>query len=89
VYRDETAQAPWLYDGDTFWTYEDPVSARFKSAYAAQHHLGGVMVWELGEDSSDGQLLKAVNGGLRTAAQQPQIAGEPSISSAATGAAKE
>ena len=89
VYRDETAQAPWLYDGDTFWTYEDPVSARFKSAYAAQHHLGGVMVWELGEDSSDGQLLKAVNTGLRTPAPQPQIAGESSISSGATGAAKE
>jgi chitinase len=89
VYRDETAQAPWLYDGDTFWTYEDPVSARFKSAYAAQHHLGGVMVWELGEDSSDGQLLKAVNAGLRTPATQPQIAGEPSISSSATGTAKE
>ena len=75
VYRDETAQAPWLYDGDTFWTYEDPVSARFKSAYAVQHHLGGVMVWELGEDSSDGQLLKAVNVGLRTPVTQPQIAG--------------
>jgi len=89
VYRDETAQAPWLYDGDTFWTYEDPVSARFKSAYAAQHHLGGVMVWELGEDSSDGQLLKAVNAGLRTPSAQPQIAGESSISSSATGAAKE
>ena len=89
VYRDETAQAPWLYDGDTFWTYEDPVSARFKSAYAAQHHLGGVMVWELGEDSSDGQLLKAVNTGLRTPVTQPQIAGESSISSGATGAAKE
>ena len=89
VYRDETAQAPWLYDGDTFWTYEDPVSARFKSAYAAQHHLGGVMVWELGEDSSDGLLLKAVNAGLRTPPAQPQIAGESSISSSATGTAKE
>jgi chitinase len=88
VYRDETAQAPWLYDGDTFWTYEDPVSARFKSAYAEQHHLGGVMVWELGEDSSDGQLLKAVHAGLRTPATQPQIAGSDAAATG-TGTAKE
>jgi chitinase len=91
VYRDQTAQAPWLYDGDTFWTYEDPVSAHFKSAYAQQHHLGGVMVWELGEDSSDAQLLKAVSAGLRTPAAQPQIADEPATlpSSGTDGAAKE
>jgi len=88
VYRDPAAQAPWLYDGDTFWTYEDPVSARFKSVYAEQHHLGGVMVWELGEDSSDGQLLKAVNAGLRTPATQPQIAGSDAAVTA-TGTAKE
>jgi chitinase len=78
VYRDQTAQSPWLYDGDTFWTYEDPVSAHFKSVYAAQHHLGGVMVWELGEDSSDAQLLKAAHTGLHTPAiSQQQIAREP------------
>lgn len=65
LYRDPVAQTPWLYDGDTFWTYEDPVSARFKGSYAEQQHLGGVMVWELGEDTSDAQMLKAVSEGLR------------------------
>jgi chitinase len=91
VYRDPTAQAPWLYDGDVFWTYEDPVSARFKGAYAGQHHLGGVMVWQLGEDSSDGQLLKAVHAGMRAPALPEQIAAQPlpHSSSTATGAAKE
>jgi chitinase len=89
VYRDPAAQAPWLYDGDTFWTYEDPVSARFKSEYAQKHDMGGVMVWELGEDSSDAQLLKAVSTGLRSPAAQPQIAGASSISASSTGAAKE
>ncbi|HEX3437362.1 MAG TPA: glycosyl hydrolase family 18 protein [Pseudacidobacterium sp.] len=77
VYRDSKAQAPWLYDGDTFWTYEDAVSARFKGAYAEQHQLGGVMVWELGEDASDAQLLKAVSSGLHGTAEQ-QLAGNPS-----------
>ncbi|HTZ88731.1 MAG TPA: glycosyl hydrolase family 18 protein [Alloacidobacterium sp.] len=89
VYRDPAAQTPWLYDGNTFWTYEDPISARFKSEYAQQHHLGGVMVWELGEDSSDAQLLKAVSVGLREPAPQPQVADEPGAGLGATGAAKE
>jgi chitinase len=89
VYRDAAAQAPWLYDGDTFWTYEDPVSARFKGEYAQQHDLRGVMVWELGEDSSDAQLLKAVSAGLRIPAAQPQAAGAASVTSGAPSAAKE
>jgi chitinase len=74
VYRDPEAQAPWLYDGNTFWTYEDAVSARFKGEYAQQNRLGGVMVWELGEDSSDAELLKALHSGLRSPATQPQTA---------------
>jgi chitinase len=88
VYRDPEAQAPWLYDGNTFWTYEDAVSARFKGEYAQQHSLGGVMVWELGEDSSDAQLLKAVSAGLREPVTQQQIAGGP-ISLGTADAAKE
>lgn len=59
VYRDERSQAPWLYDGDTFWTYEDPVSVRFKSSYAAREKLAGVMIWELSGDKEDAELLNA------------------------------
>lgn len=91
VYRDPAAQAPWLYDGNTFWTYEDPVSARFKGAYAEQHQLGGVMVWHLGEDTSDGRLLKAVHEGLYAPTPPEQIAAQPAqgSTSAAAGTAKE
>jgi chitinase len=90
VYRDPTAKAPWLYDGDTFWTYEDPISARFKGAYAEQHHLGGVMVWHLGEDTSDGQLLKAVHEGMHALPASEQIAAQPArTSSEASGPVKE
>lgn len=88
VYRDPTARAPWLYDGDVFWTYEDPVSARFKGEYARQQGLGGVMVWELGEDSSNAQLLKSVSTGLREAESQPQIAAGLTIDSSNTDASK-
>jgi chitinase len=59
VYRDPHSQAPWLYDGETFWTFEDPVSVRYKASYAATEHLGGVMIWELSGDTTDGELLSA------------------------------
>jgi chitinase len=59
VYRDQRSQAPWLYDGDTFWTYEDPVSVGFKASYAADQKLAGVMIWELSGDTDDAELLNA------------------------------
>lgn len=59
VYRDERSQAPWLYDGATFWTYEDPISVRFKASYAAHEKLGGVMIWELSGDTENAELLNA------------------------------
>jgi chitinase len=58
TYRDERSQAPWLFDGQTFWTYEDPVSVRYKVSYARTEHLGGVMIWELSNDTEDAQLLR-------------------------------
>ena len=70
LHRDARSQTPWLYDGHTFWTFDDPTSARFKAGYASAHHLGGVMVWELSNDSADSAMLKAVKGGLRTSTVQ-------------------
>jgi chitinase len=57
AYREELSQAPWLFDGRTFWTYEDPVSVRYKASYASHQHLGGVMIWELSGDTADAELL--------------------------------
>ena len=59
VYRDPSSQTPWLFDGDIFWTYDDPVSVDRKAAYALDHHLGGLMIWELSEDTASGDLLHA------------------------------
>lgn len=61
VYRDPVSQAPWLYDGSSFWTYEDPVSIQTKASYAAREQLGGFMVWELSGDTPDAVLLKAAH----------------------------
>jgi chitinase len=65
TYRDPRSQAPWLYDGQTFWTYEDPVSVRYKVSYARDQHLGGVMIWELSEDTSDAELLTTAYRSMR------------------------
>ena len=65
VYRDPASQAPWLFDGDVFWTYDDAVSVRAKARYVVGAGLGGLMIWELGDDTVPGTLLGAAYHGLR------------------------
>ena len=59
IFRDALSQAPWFFSGGTFWTYEDPVSIRYKVSYAANLRLGGVMIWELSGDTADADLLRS------------------------------
>jgi len=61
TYRDARSMAPWLFDGSTFWTYDDEISIRAKLKYARQQALGGVMIWELSGDTPDGKLLKTIS----------------------------
>ena len=70
LYRDPRSKAPWLYDGNTFWTYEDPTSVRFKVSFAMREQLAGVMAWELSEDAADASLLKAARASMRTPAHE-------------------
>jgi len=65
VHRDPRSQAPWLFDGEIFWTYEDPVSVRYKVSYAAHQHLAGIMIWELSGDTEDAELLRVAHHSLR------------------------
>lgn len=65
LFRDTASMAPWLYDGDNFWTFEDATSIRTKARFARDAHLGGIMIWELSEDSEDAALLHAADAGLR------------------------
>ena len=63
-YWDGKAKVPWLFDGTTFWTYDDPVSLKHKTQYVRLNGLGGVMFWELSGDTSDGELISAIAEGL-------------------------
>jgi chitinase len=65
AFRHPEAQAPWLFDGTTFWTYDDPVSVAAKMAYAKRRGLAGAMFWELSGDDARGSLVAAVHDGLR------------------------
>jgi len=63
-YDDPAAGAAWLFDGTTFWTFDDPPVMNAKAAYVRTHKLGGVMFWELSGDTSDGELVNAISNGL-------------------------
>lgn len=62
-YYDEAAQAPWLFDGTTFITYDDPTSIAAKCLYASENNLGGVMFWDLNQDTT-GTLVSAISENL-------------------------
>ncbi len=63
-YWDEGAIAPYLFDGSTFISYEDPQSIAAKGAYAKENGLLGIMFWEYGQDAT-GTLVKALYEALR------------------------
>jgi chitinase len=63
-YQDTVAGAAWLFDGTTFWTYDDPPIMAAKARYARQNGLGGLMFWELSGDTPDGELIEAIADGL-------------------------
>ena len=58
-YWDSTAQAPFLYSAadSIFFTYDDTTSVRLKAEYAMEKQLGGVMFWELGNDTKEEESL--------------------------------
>ncbi len=62
-YRDLRAGFAWLFDGTTFWTFDDPAVMYQKTAYVRWKGLGGVMAWSL--DGDDGTLMAAIDRGLR------------------------
>ncbi|WP_330333962.1 glycoside hydrolase family 18 protein [Streptomyces sp. NBC_00536] len=65
LHRDRRSGSAWLFDGSTLWTYDDPQVLRTKTAYIREHGLGGAMFWSLDGDTADGELMTAVDQGLR------------------------
>lgn len=50
-YWDDDAKAPFLYNGETFISYDDPQSVRLKCEYAKEKGLRGVFYWSHSADA--------------------------------------
>lgn len=64
-YRDSITQSIYLFNGSHFWTFDDPTAITFKMQYVKKQKLGGVMIWNLGQDLTNGTLIKTVANGLK------------------------
>jgi chitinase len=69
-YWDGKGFAAWLFDGTTFWTFDDAVVMNHKAHYVLKNDLGGIMFWELSGDTPDGELVDALADGLARGAVQ-------------------
>jgi chitinase len=64
LHRDNENGVAWLFDGTTFWTFDDPVAISQKMEYVREHKLGGAMAWSLDSDDANGSLMRAIADGL-------------------------
>ncbi|HEX9108502.1 MAG TPA: glycoside hydrolase family 18 protein [Longimicrobiales bacterium] len=66
LFRHKDAGVPWLYHPGTgvFINFDDPRSLALKGQYVKRNDLGGLMIWEIGSDTT-GVLLQAVWKALR------------------------
>lgn len=44
-YFDEAAKAPYLFNGSTFFSYDDKESVKCKCEYVKVHHMAGIFYW--------------------------------------------
>ncbi|MER5322555.1 glycoside hydrolase family 18 protein [Streptosporangium roseum] len=64
-YRDLRTGAAWIYDGNEFWSYDDPTTVAQKAAYIRLKGLGGSMMWSIDQDDSKASLTSALYSVLR------------------------
>lgn len=62
-YWDDSAKAPYLFNGDSLITYDDPMSIKYKCDYVHEHNLAGAFYWVHGSDKT-GTLFNAMYDGL-------------------------
>lgn len=63
-YIDAQARAHWKYDGNTFWSYDNPALVTEKMSYVKVQGLGGAFFWEFSGDYQ-GELLRTMGEGLK------------------------
>jgi len=51
-----------VWSNSTFWSYDCPQALHKKMKYIRHHHLGGVMFWELSQDTPEMESLHILSG---------------------------
>ena len=65
VHRDLRAGFAWVFDGTTFWTFDDPFVIAQKMFYVRVRGYGGAMIWSLDGDDASGTLTRTIDLTLR------------------------
>ena len=58
------AGTAYAYCGNNWWSYDTPATIATKMAWAKNQSLGGAFFWEFSGDTSNGELVSAISGGL-------------------------
>jgi chitinase len=64
-YFNTISKVPYLFNGSSFISYDDPESIGYKASYVKSQGLAGAMVWELTQDTGTKALLQALHQGLQ------------------------
>lgn len=64
VHRSLRDGQAWIFDGTTFWNYDDPAIVLQKALWARTRGLGGTMAWSLDGDTDDALLTRTIHFGL-------------------------
>ncbi|MFD4987900.1 glycosyl hydrolase family 18 protein, partial [Streptomyces sp. NPDC058374] len=51
--------------GGNWWSYDTPATVKAKMTWAKEQGLGGAFFWEFSGDTADGELVSAIDSGLR------------------------
>ncbi|GAB2726392.1 glycosyl hydrolase family 18 protein [Streptomyces bullii] len=55
----------YAHCGSNWWSYDTPATIGTKMAWAKNQGLGGAFFWEFSGDTSNGELVNAINNGLK------------------------
>ncbi|MFJ6837652.1 glycosyl hydrolase family 18 protein [Streptomyces sp. NPDC091209] len=58
------AGTAYAFCGNNWWSYDTPATIGTKMSWAKSQGLGGAFFWEFSGDTSNGELVSAINSGL-------------------------
>ncbi|MCQ4210809.1 glycoside hydrolase family 18 chitinase [Streptomyces longispororuber] len=59
------AGTAYAYCGSDWWSYDTPATIGSKMSWAKSQNLGGAFFWEFSGDTSNGELVSAIDSGLK------------------------